>query len=104
VGVTAGNTVKGIEILAHHETPGLGARIESAAFRSRFEGKDAMDPSWCRVTKDDWKRGRIDAVTGATVSSRAVTEAVAEGLFLLKKHIGALSGAKEKDDERARGQ
>ncbi len=103
-GVTAGNTVKGIEIVAHKETPGLGAKIESRAFRSRFEGKNALDPSWCRVTGDDRARGRIDAVTGATISSRAVAGAIAEGLSVLGNHIGTLSRPREADDERAREQ
>jgi electron transport complex protein RnfG len=100
VGVTAGNTLKGIEIVAHRETPGLGSKIESPAFRRGFEGRNALDPSWCRVSKDDPGRGGIDAVTGATISSRAVAGAVAEGLSVFRNNVGTLSRPKAADDER----
>jgi electron transport complex protein RnfG len=60
-----------IKILAHTETPGLGSRIEDESFRNRFVGKTVNDP--IAVNQD------IDNLTGATVSSRAVANAVRQG-------------------------
>lgn len=59
-----------ISVLAHAETPGLGDEIESGWFKNQFAGKDI---SQMLVTKTN-APGRIQAISGATISSRAVTE------------------------------
>jgi electron transport complex protein RnfG len=71
-----GATVNAIRVLAHKETPGLGARIVEDAFLGQFAGRDRAGTAWA-VRKDG---GEIDEITAATISSRAVTAAVAEGL------------------------
>ena len=79
VGVAAdGNTVTGIGITSHSETPGLGAvaAAESEAgiaFRSQFAGVQGQQA----VVSDG---GAIEALTGATVTSRAVTTGVNSAL------------------------
>jgi electron transport complex protein RnfG len=68
VGVDREFNVKGMKILSQRETPGLGTNIEKPKFQKQFIGrglKDAFEPK-----KD------IDAITGATISSRAVCEGV----------------------------
>jgi electron transport complex protein RnfG len=68
VGVDPELRVKGMKILGQRETPGLGTNIEKPKFQKQFIGKgvkDAFEPK-----KD------IDAITGATISSRAVCEGV----------------------------
>lgn len=65
------NEILNIKILSHTETPGLGDRIESESFRSRFTGKTVKDPI---VIKQD-----IDNLSGATVSATAVADAVRKG-------------------------
>lgn len=72
VGFDAAGTVTGISVLRHQETPGLGARITEDAFRSRFVGLKPSDAP-VRVIADG---GEVDAITAATISSRAVAEAV----------------------------
>jgi len=62
--------VKSIVILAQDETPGVGSKITEAAFTSQFEGVMIDD---VRLTQDN---GKIDGVTGATISSAAVVDAV----------------------------
>ncbi len=74
VGVDREGKVLGIRIVSHSETPGLGASAasENAAgenFRAQFAGKGGT----LAVTKDG---GEIDALTGATVTSRAVAAGV----------------------------
>ena len=72
VGLTAERKVISYQTLAANETPGLGAKLGDAAFAKQFGGKDG--PS-LKVKKDG---GEIDAITGATITSRAVCEAIAD--------------------------
>ncbi len=81
----AQNKLTGIGILTHQETPGLGARITEDTFTAIF--KDKPLSATFRVKKDD---GIIDAVSGATISSRGVCEAVNKCLKIfpqIKKKI-----------------
>lgn len=91
VGVRADGTVGGIEILTQNETPGLGTKITDPAnpFRVQFPGRDAAGTKW-KLKKDG---GDIDGITGATISSRAVTEAVAEGLDVYCRHKAEIEAA-----------
>jgi electron transport complex protein RnfG len=81
VGVDRDGVVQGIEILKHLETPGLGAKIVTHDFRDQFKDKSLTDPETWAVTKDG---GTIVPITGATISSRAVTKALHGGLVFFK--------------------
>lgn len=70
VAVTAEGRVIDFSILEHNETPGLGDNAQKPAFRDQFKGKEA---SHMKVVKDPSDRENIQAMTGATISSRAVT-------------------------------
>jgi electron transport complex protein RnfG len=71
-GIITGITIAGQgEILK--ETPGLGGRVLEPWFAEHFKGKTA---SQVKLKKDD---GDIDAITGATVSSRAVCNGINKG-------------------------
>lgn len=70
------NTVAGLTVLSHGETPGLGARITEPAWRQQFSGKRIADDSGAvRLTV---ARGggssefEVDAITGATRTSTAM--------------------------------
>ena len=74
VGVDNEGNVLGIDIISHTETAGLGAVADAAtaageAFRAQFTGKTGS----VSVSKDG---GEIDALTGATITSRAVCAGV----------------------------
>ncbi len=75
-------TVRKIKVLSHNETPGLGDGIEENWFQAQFSGK-TLDH--LKVIKGETKED-IQAISGATISSRAVTEdAVKNGVdFLIK--------------------
>ncbi|MGO9379210.1 MAG: FMN-binding protein [Dissulfurispiraceae bacterium] len=76
--------VQKIEILDEKETPGLGDEVETPSFKSQFKGKDLEH---LKVLKTDTTE-YIQAITGATISSRAVTEdAVKNGVQFLKDTI-----------------
>jgi len=71
VGFDTAGTVTGVSVLSHSETPGLGANAAKPGFLGQFvSSADAGDLA---VVKDG---GTVDAVTAATISSRAVTAAV----------------------------
>jgi len=66
------STLLGIEILESQETPGLGQEITSDNFRKQFINlKTSPDIEYVRGKKPD-KANEIQAITGATISSRAV--------------------------------
>jgi electron transport complex protein RnfG len=82
VGVQAGDTVRKIEILSHRETADIGSRIADPDFRNGFTNRSIARTVW--KLKDDG--GDLDAISGATISSRAVVEAVRNGLDVYRKH------------------
>ncbi len=75
IGVTVDGTIYNIEVLAQAETPGLGANMknEDNALLGSFKGKKGSEMTMT-VKKDG---GDVDALTAATISSRAYSEAVA---------------------------
>lgn len=77
VAVTPDGKVIDYSILAHNETPGLGDNASKPAFREQFKDKTADK---LVVVKDKSKADNIQAMTGATISSRAVTKAVKEAV------------------------
>ena len=74
VGIGKDGNILGISIVSHTETAGLGAvaaaeNAKGEAFRDQFIGMSGS----VSVTKDG---GEVDAVTGATVTSRAICDGV----------------------------
>jgi electron transport complex protein RnfG len=84
VAVNADFKVQRISILGHAETPGLGDEIETEGFRKQFIDKG---PDRLKVLKTETTE-YIQAISGATISSRAVTEdAVKSGVDFLIRTI-----------------
>lgn len=73
VAVTADGKVLDYSILTSNETPGLGDRAGQEPFKSQINGKNAAALT---VVKDPANKENVQAMTGATISSRAVTLAV----------------------------
>ncbi len=78
VGVGTDGKVCGVSIISHSETASLGANCVREDFRAQFVGKDGA----LAVRKDG---GEIEALTGATVTSRAVTAGVSLALEYVKE-------------------
>lgn len=74
-GISEGK-VTGIEILSHSETPGLGAKTANPEFKAQFAGKSAD----ILLVKSGASENQINAISGATISSNAVTTAVNNAL------------------------
>ncbi len=76
--------VQKLDILGHAETPGLGDEIEKDYFLSQFPGKTAEQ---LVVVKQETEEN-IQAITGVTISSRAVTEdATRSAVDMLKEKL-----------------
>ena len=63
-------TVISYKVLTASETPGLGMKLKTPEFADQFRGKDG---SSLKVKKDG---GEIEAITSATITSRAVCRAI----------------------------
>ena len=76
VGFDRNGALYSFKVLQHSETPGLGAELASPKnpLLASARGRPAAATDW-RVAKDG---GDIDALTAATISSRAACEAIAE--------------------------
>ena len=89
------NTILGVNILSHLETPGLGDKIErkKSNWIDQFKQlsiEDNDDKNW-KVKKDG---GQFDALTGATITPRAVIKAVHNSLKYFKENKILLFSAK----------
>lgn len=71
VGILADGTIKGTSVLSHSETPGLGANM-TGKFKDQFIDKNPASFT-LKVKKDG---GDVDAITAATITSRAFSKAV----------------------------
>lgn len=82
VGFKPDGTIYNISVLEHKETPGLGTKMAEAKFKNQFIGKN---PSGfiLNVKKDG---GQVDAITAATISSRAFCDAVQKAYDAYKEH------------------
>lgn len=84
VGMDSNGVVKGIEILSHSETAGLGAKIADDDFKKQFADKSPFT----RVVKNETDSfDEITAVTGATISSRAVAKGLEDALEMVNEAL-----------------
>ncbi len=79
VGISTEGKVTGVEITTINDTPGLGMKATGEDFLNQFKGKEAG----ITVNKNSSSDTEIQAITGATISSQAVTDAVNEAFKVL---------------------
>ncbi|MFP4067543.1 MAG: FMN-binding protein [Spirochaetaceae bacterium] len=80
-GIDLDGRLQGAHIIRDNETPGIGSKIVDEEFLSRFEGLQAED---IELRADG---GRIDAVSGSTVSSETVADIVREQVKQLQGYL-----------------
>lgn len=90
LGMNNDGTIKEVKTLKHSETKGMGSKTADDPFRSQFVGKDASLEG-------------VDAITGATISSKAYLEAVADA-FAAFDMLGSAAPAASQDDVTAQEQ
>ncbi|GHU10967.1 electron transport complex subunit RsxG [Betaproteobacteria bacterium] len=109
VALKADNTLGGVRVVSHHETPGLGDYIDPAKDRNKttpwiaqFVGLDAGLPGerWA-IHKDG---GEITFHTGATISARAVTHGVGRAVAWVSARRDELFNAPANAPTSAQGQ
>lgn len=82
LGVNGEGKVTGISITSESETAGLGANCENADWQKSFAGKVLpSDPAQNMYNKNEETDSQVQALSGATVTSRAITNAVKGILF-----------------------
>ena len=98
VGISKEDKVSGIKVLSHSETPGLGAKITEDKFAQRFIDKPAT--GYLEVVKVTPNKDiEVEAISGATTSSKATVTAVNEAItFYLEKIKGEAVEPKEDTD------
>ncbi|MBQ7593666.1 MAG: RnfABCDGE type electron transport complex subunit G [Synergistaceae bacterium] len=85
VGVTKDGTVKAINILSHSETPGLGAKSTEPEFYEQFNDKSSLP---LKVVKGGASNpDEISAISGATITSNAVTSGVNAAVEYWQKNL-----------------
>jgi electron transport complex protein RnfG len=85
VGVQPDGTIAGIGVTGHSETPGLGARCTETLFLEQFRGL----PATGIATAADG--GQVEAISGATITTAAVVDAVNAALAHYETHQGELA-------------
>jgi len=87
MGLDRAGNITSVRVVSHHETPGLGDKIEAAKspWINSFTGKglDNPDERGWRVRKDG---GEFDQFSGATITPRALVAAIKGGLDLYATH------------------
>ncbi len=81
VGFKIDGSINNISVLEQKETPGLGTKMKEDKFKNQFLGKNPE--SYKLIVKKDG--GEVDAITAATISSRAYCDAMQKAYDLVKK-------------------
>ncbi len=86
VGIQSDGTVNGYSVTSIAETPGLGMKVEDESFYSQFQGK--LVDTFNVVKNTPAADNEIEAISGATISSKAVTNGVNAALTYFRSELG----------------
>ena len=92
IGVRVDGTVNGMSILSISETAGLGMKAEDV-LKPQFAGKQAEKFEYTK--NGATSQNQIDAISGATITTNAVTNGVNAGLYYFQTELGGGSGNNE---------
>ncbi|HIX15018.1 MAG TPA: RnfABCDGE type electron transport complex subunit G [Candidatus Hungatella pullicola] len=86
VGITLEGTITGVELLTINDTPGLGMKAAEPEFKDQYKDKTVEEFA---VTKTgSTSDSEIDSISGATITSSAVTNAVNAALYFAANCTG----------------
>lgn len=92
-GISVEGEITGVVILSHSETPGLGANAEKESFRDQFKQPVGNSADGIQVVKFQAPaEGEIQAMTGATITSTAVTNAVNDAITMYQDAYASEGG------------
>lgn len=86
VGIKNDGTVNGYSILSHSETPGLGAKATEEDFMSQFKNKQVEE--FVVVKTAPAADNEIEAITGSTITSKAVANACNAAIAYVETLVG----------------
>lgn len=94
VGLSTPGAVVAVRVTEHHETPGLGDAIEAekSDWIEQFRGR-IWAPDQARAWQVDKDGGEFDTMAGATITSRAMVDAVERVAALHRQHFDAIVSA-----------
>ena len=75
------NRMMGMEVIQHSETPGVGSKVEKPSFRKQWKDLSVNEPVALTT-----QGGQIDAISGATYSSKAVVDGTNRIVDLMSRH------------------
>ena len=76
--------LKGMEVLESSETPGLGAKIAEESFKGQFRGLYVLP----EITFSRDGDNEIQAITGATISTKSIVDILNKEIARLRKEFG----------------
>lgn len=82
--ISKAGEICGVDFLSINETPGLGMNVKDEAYLSQYIGKSSK----LEVSKNAVSDNQIDTVSGATITSEAVTDAINAVLEFYNSYIG----------------
>lgn len=85
MGLRKDGTVTGVEMLSISETAGLGMKAKEPAFRNQYNDKQVEEFEVTKIGESGEQM--IDAISGATITSKAVTDAVNTGIAFYKQML-----------------
>ncbi|OQA02379.1 MAG: Electron transport complex protein RnfG [Bacteroidetes bacterium ADurb.Bin408] len=100
VGLLPDGSINQIFVLNQKETPGLGTKIKDPKFKDQFLKKNPGN--WKMTVKKDG--GEVDAISAATISSRAFCDAVQKAYDIYMKNIGNQQSLTLPNDSTIKGE
>lgn len=85
-----GSIITGLKVVDNKETPGLGNKIEDDEWADQYKALDALRKIVVVKTQRDIERNEIQAITGATISSEAVTRIANEIIVEMRPKLDGL--------------
>lgn len=86
VGISIDGEITGVNIGNHNETPGLGAKASDDDFKGQYTGKNA-DEEISVIKSGTPAENEIAAISGATITSKAVTRGVNEAIKYFNENL-----------------
>lgn len=87
VGIDKTQSITGVVLTSHNETPGLGAKGAEPKFKDQFIGS-IPEKEFFVIKTASSADNEIQAISGATITSRAVTSGVADAVALVRSMAG----------------
>ena len=83
LGAKTSGEITGMRVLSHSETAGLGAKCASEEFQGQFV--NLQGPTITYGKEEENNNNQVDAISGATITTKAITNAVTTGLEFLQE-------------------